>query len=393
MFLLEPRITTDEIMNDIVRQEITATADKIVVKVGTRVLTDEQGRLDSQRIASLASQLSQLAAQSKKVVLVSSGAVAAGMNRLQLDMRPADLAVLQAVAAVGQIDLMQAYQQQFQTHQQIAAQVLLTATELDDRASYLNVRNTLLELLNLKIIPIVNENDTVAVEELQTTFGDNDRLAALVTNLFGAQLLIILSNVDGLYAGSPNGEETEILETVVAVDDTILSYVEDRSNALSRGGMNSKLQAVKMVTSAGENVVLANGHEQNVITRILAGESLGTLFLAEGKTLSPWKRWLRFSAQSQGTIVLDAGACAAIETEGKSLLAIGIVGFRGEFAKGDVISICNDEGLELARGLTNYDSIEIAKIQGQQSTAFQQILGYCPYDEVIHRDNLAVVLT
>ncbi|MBT4846374.1 MAG: glutamate 5-kinase, partial [Planctomycetaceae bacterium] len=232
-------------MNDIVRQEITATADKIVVKVGTRVLTDEQGRLDSQRIASLASQLSQLAAQSKKVVLVSSGAVAAGMNRLQLDMRPADLAVLQAVAAVGQIDLMQAYQQQFQTHQQIAAQVLLTATELDDRASYLNVRNTLLELLNLKIIPIVNENDTVAVEELQTTFGDNDRLAALVTNLLGAQLLIILSNVDGLYAGSPNGEETEILETVVAVDDTILSYVEDRSNALSRGGMNSKLQAVK----------------------------------------------------------------------------------------------------------------------------------------------------
>lgn len=383
----------DEIMNNIVRQEVTATADKIVVKVGTRVLTDEQGRLDSQRIASLASQLSQLAAQSKKVVLVSSGAVAAGMNRLQLDIRPADLAVLQAVAAVGQTEMMQAYQQQFETHQQITAQVLLTATELDDRASYLNVRNTLLELLNLKIIPIVNENDTVAVEELQTTFGDNDRLAALVTNLLGAQLLIILSNVDGLYAGSPNGEQTEILEMVEAVDDTILSYVEDTNNALSRGGMNSKLQAVKMVTSAGENVVLANGHEQDVITRILAGESVGTLFLAEGKTLSPWKRWLRFSAQSQGTMVLDAGACSAIETEGKSLLAIGIVGFSGEFAKGDVISICNDQGLELARGLTNYDSTEIEKIRGQQSTAFREILGYCPYDEVIHRDNLAVVLT
>ena len=247
--------------------------------------------------------------------------------------------------------------------------------------------------MNLKIIPIVNENDTVAVEELQTTFGDNDRLAALVTNLLGAQLLIILSNVDGLYTGSPNGEQTEILETVEAVDDTILSYVEDTNNALSRGGMNSKLQAVKMVTSAGENVVLANGHEQDVITRILAGESVGTLFLAEGKTLSPWKRWLRFSAQSQGTVVLDAGACSAIETEGKSLLAIGIVGFSGEFAKGDVISICNDQGLELARGLTNYDSKEIEKIRGQQSTAFQEILGYCPYDEVIHRDNLAVVLT
>ena len=259
----------DEIMNNIVRQEVTATADKIVVKVGTRVLTDEQGRLDSQRIASLASQLSQLAAQSRKVVLVSSGAVAAGMNRLQLDIRPADLAVLQAVAAVGQTEMMQAYQQQFETHQQIAAQVLLTATELDDRASYLNVRNTLLELLNLNIIPIVNENDTVAVEELQTTLGDNDHLAALVTNLLGAQLLIILSNVDGLYMGSPEGAQTEILETVPAVDDTILSYVEDTNNALSRGGMSSKLHAVKMVTSAGENVVLANGHQQDVITRIL----------------------------------------------------------------------------------------------------------------------------
>jgi glutamate 5-kinase len=380
-------------MNDIVRQEVTTTADKIVVKVGTRVLTDEQGRLDSQRIASLAAQLSQLTSQAKKVVLVSSGAVAAGMNRLQLDTRPADLAVLQAVAAVGQTEMMQAYQQQFETYQQIAAQVLLTATELDDRASYLNVRNTLLALLNLNIIPIVNENDTVAVEELQTTFGDNDRLAALVTNLLGAQLLIILSNVDGLYTGSPEGEQTKILETVKAVDDTILSYAEDTNNALSRGGMSSKLQAVKIVTSAGENVVLANGHEPDVITRILAGDSIGTLFLAEGKTLSPWKRWLRFSAQSQGTVVLDAGACTAIETEGKSLLAIGIVGFSGEFAKGDVISICNDQGLELARGLTNYGFTEIEKIRGQQSTTFQQILGYCPYDEVIHRDNLAVVLT
>ena len=380
-------------MNDIVRQEVTTTADTIVVKVGTRVLTDEHGRLDLKRIASLATQLSQLAAQSKKVVLVSSGAVAAGMNRLQMDIRPADLAVLQAVAAVGQTEMMQAYQQQFDAHQQIAAQVLLTATELDDRASYLNVRNTLLELLNLNIIPIVNENDTVAVEELQTTFGDNDQLAALVTNLLGAQLLIILSNVDGLYMGSPTSEQTEILETVAAVDDTILSYAEDTSNALSRGGMSSKLLAVKMVTSAGENVVLAHGHEPDVITRILAGESVGTLFLAEGKTLSPWKRWLRFSAQSQGTVVLDAGACKAIETEGKSLLAIGIVEISGEFAKGDVISICNGQGLELARGLTNYASTEIARIRGQQSTTFQEILGYCPYDEVIHRDNLAVVLT
>ena len=378
-------------MNDLVRQEVTATADKIVVKVGTRVLTDAQDKLDQQRIERLAGQLSVLARQEKQIVLVSSGAVGAGMNRLKCDRRPTDLAQLQAVAAVGQTELMQTYQRHFESHNQIAAQVLLTAKDLDDRAGYLNVRNTLLELWNLNIIPIVNENDTVAVDELQTTFGDNDRLAALVTNLLGAQLLVILSDVDGLYSGPPDADSADVISTVNCLDESIESYVcEAEQKGLSKGGMRNKLAAVRMVIAAGENVVIANGRTDDVVPRVLAGEALGTLFLAEGKTLSPWKRWLRFSAQVQGEIVLDDGACIAIQGDGKSILAIGIQAIRGEFMKGDVVTICDPSGTEVARGLTNYDSNEITQIQGRHSTDFQDILGHCPYDEVVHRDNLVV---
>ena len=378
-------------MSDLLRQEVTATAEKIVVKVGTRVLTDAQGKLDLQRMNALANQLVAIADSGRQVVLVSSGAVGAGMNRLSMETRPTDVATLQAIAAVGQTDLMQTYQKLFQEQGRLAAQVLLTANELDDRVSYLNVRNTLLELLELQVIPVVNENDTVSVDELQTTFGDNDQLAGLVTNLLGAQLLIILSDVDGLFTGNPEDDTSELVPTVTSLDETIAGYVQESSGGLGTGGMGSKLQAVRMVTSAGENAVIANGRESEVLTRILAGESLGTLFVAEGKTLSPWKRWLRFSAQTQGTIMLDKGACAAIQQEGSSLLAIGIIRHQGHFNKGDVIQLCNEAGEELARGLTNYNSDELEQIRGHRSEEFQQILGQCPYEEVIHRDNLALV--
>ena len=378
-------------MSDLLRQEVTATAEKIVVKVGTRVLTDAHGKLDLQRMSALANQLVAIADSGRQVVLVSSGAVGAGMNRLSMETRPTDVATLQAIAAVGQTDLMQTYQKLFQEQGRLAAQVLLTANELDDRVSYLNVRNTLLELLELQVIPVVNENDTVSVDELQTTFGDNDQLAGLVTNLLGAQLLIILSDVDGLFTGNPEDDTSELVPTVTSLDETIAGYVQESSGGLGTGGMGSKLQAVRMVTSAGENAVIANGRESEVLTRILAGESLGTLFVAEGKTLSPWKRWLRFSAQTQGTIVLDKGACAAIQQEGSSLLAIGIIGHQGHFNKGDVIQLYNEAGEELARGLTNYNSDELEQIRGHRSEEFQQILGQCPYEEVIHRNNLALV--
>ena len=378
-------------MSDLLRQEVTATAEKIVVKVGTRVLTDQQGNLDLDRIGSLAEQLTAVAESGRQIVLVTSGAVGAGMHRLGMNTRPTDVATLQAIAAVGQTDLMQTYQKLFNEHGRIAAQVLLTANELDDRVSYLNVRNTLLELLELSVIPVVNENDTVSVDELQTTFGDNDQLAALVTNLLGAQLLIILSDVDGLYTGCPNAADSELVSTVTSFNETISSYVQESSGGLGTGGMGSKLNAVRMVTLAGENAVIANGREADVLSRVLAGEMLGTLFVAEGKTLSPWKRWLRFSAQPQGAISLDDGACAAIQQGGSSLLAIGIASLEGHFNKGDVVQLCNLNGQELARGLTNYNSDELHKIRGHRSEEFQQILGQCPYDEVIHRDNLALV--
>ena len=378
-------------MSDLLRQEVTATAEKIVVKVGTRVLTDPQGKLDLERIGSLAEQLTSIAESGRQVVLVSSGAVGAGMNRLGMNSRPADVATLQAIAAVGQTDLMQTYQRLFNEHGRIAAQVLLTANELDDRVSYLNVRNTLLELLELNVIPVVNENDTVSVDELQTTFGDNDQLAGLVTNLLGAQLLIILSDVDGLYTGCPDAEDSELVSTVTSLNSTIAGYVQESSGGLGTGGMGSKLNAVRMVTSAGENAVIANGREQNVLTRVLAGETVGTLFVAEGKTISPWKRWLRYSAQTQGTITLDDGACAAIQKGGSSLLAIGIAGLEGHFNKGDVVQLCDISGQQLARGLSNYNSDELHKIRGHRSEEFQNILGQCPYDEVIHRDNLALL--
>ena len=378
-------------MSDLLRQEVTATAEKIVVKVGTRVLTDQQGNLDLDRIGSLAEQLTAVAESGRQIVLVTSGAVGAGMHRLGMNTRPTDVATLQAIAAVGQTDLMQTYQKLFNEHGRVAAQVLLTANELDDRVSYLNVRNTLLELLELNVIPIVNENDTVSVDELQTTFGDNDQLAALVANLLGAQLLIILSDVDGLYTGCPKAEDSELVSTVTSFNETIASYVQESSGGLGTGGMGSKLNAVRMVTLAGENGVIANGREDDVLSRVLAGETLGTLFVAEGKTLSPWKRWLRFSAQPQGTISLDDGACAAIQKGGSSLLAIGIASLEGHFNKGDVVQLCNLKGQELARGLTNYNSDELHKIYGHRSEEFQQILGQCPYDEVIHRDNLALV--
>ena len=272
-------------MSDLLRQEVTATAEKIVVKVGTRVLTDAQGKLDLQRMNALANQLVAIADSGRQVVLVSSGAVGAGMNRLSMETRPTVVATLQALAAVGQSDLLQTYQKLFQEQGRLAAQVLLTANELDDRVSYLNVRNTLLELLELQVIPVVNENDTVSVDELQTTFGDNDQLAGLVTNLLGAQLLIILSDVDGLFTGNPEDDTSELVPTVISLDETIAGYVQESSGGLGTGGMGSKLQAVRMVTSAGENAVIANGRESEVLTRILAGESLGTLFVAEAVSL------------------------------------------------------------------------------------------------------------
>lgn len=373
-------------MTDHTRTEI-AEARRVVVKVGTRVVCDPQGLLDVGRLGHLVEQMKWLLERDRQIVLVSSGAVGAGMSQLGWTERPADLAQLQAVAAVGQTKLVEHYDRLFRRHGLHAAQVLLTSADLEDRARYLNVRNTVLTLLELGTVPIINENDTVAVEELELTFGDNDRLASLVTNLLQAPLLIFLSDVEGLYDGLPAAPDSHLISTVDRIDDGILSLARDSTTGLSRGGMASKLTAARMLTTAGEHVILANGHRPDVLVEILTGENVGTLFRADGKTPSPWKRWIGFSARPSGQLWLDAGACQAILTEGRSLLPIGIVKVEGNFQKGDVVSLLNPAGREIARGLTNYAAHEITLIKGQRSDCIGELLGHSPYEEVIHRDN------
>jgi glutamate 5-kinase len=286
--------------------------------------------------------------------------------------------------------LVEAYERWLSTHGHHAAQVLLTADDFDHRIRYLNARNTLLMLLELGAVPIINENDTVAVEELQTTFGDNDRLAALVTNLIQAPLLVLLSDVDGLFDGDPAAPGSRVIPTVARLDASVFGLVRDRSGQLSKGGMASKLEAARLATAGGENVIIAGGRTPEVLARIIAGEPLGTLFLAQGQTVAARKRWIGLTVQPRGRLLLDAGAREAIECRGRSLLPIGVVGVEGRFGKGDVVALGDQGGVEFARGLSNYSADEIRQIKGLKTHQIAATLGYCPYDEVIHRDNMVV---
>ena len=383
-------------MLDPVRQEIATTSHTVVVKVGTRVLASDDGTLNQARVAAIAEQLIRLMADGRRVVLVSSGAVGAGMGRLGLSSRPTDLAHLQAIAAVGQSRLIEAYQQALAPHGHHAAQILLTADDLNDRMRYLNVRNTLLALFQFGAIPIINENDTVRVDELQRNVGDNDRLAAMVTNLLRAPLLVLLSDVNGLYDGHPDDPQSKVVPIVTSLDGAVRTFQRQSGpatapNHLSKGGMASKLEAARLVISTGENVVIANGRQPNVLTDILAGQPVGTLILARGPAVTSRKRWIGFTAQPAGRLVLDAGAQRAIAEQGRSLLAIGISRIEGNFQKGDVVSLCGEDGRELARGLINYRADEVRRIAGKPTDEIDQILGHCPYDEVVHRDNLTLV--
>jgi glutamate 5-kinase len=302
-------------MTDSLRQEIAAAARTIIVKVGTRVLTSADGRLNQERVASLAEELHQLMDAGRRVALVTSGAVGAGLGQLKLARRPTSLAKLQAVAAVGQSHLIEAYDRGLRAHGRHAAQVLLTAEDLDDRTRYLNVRNTILTLFEYGAVPIINENDTVSVDELMTTFGDNDRLAAMVTNLIRAPLLVLLSDVDGLYDGD---------------------------------------------------------------------------FVAQGQAVASWKRWIGFTAQPRGHLTLDDGARRAIEKQGRSLLAAGVLDAVGNFKKGDVVGLRDSSGAEFARGLINYSADDMQRIKGLKTDQIAERLGHRPYEEVIHRDNMAL---
>lgn len=376
-------------MQNLVRREVVETARTLVVKIGTNVLSQEDGSLDVARLQSLAEQIHHVYETGRRVVIVSSGAVGAGMSLLSLSERPRDLPHLQAAAATGQAHLIRLYDDCLRPHGYHAAQLLLTANDFKTRSRYLNVRNTLNTLFEYGAVPIINENDSVSVAEIK--FGDNDQLAAMVTNLMPEPLLVILSVVDGLYDGDPSLPEAKPIPLVEQWSDSLLNLAVETRSSRGTGGMQSKLSAVRMATAVGENVIIASGTRPHVLDDILAGEEVGTLFLAEGKAVPAWKRWIGYTVRPKGRLSLDAGACRAIAERGRSLLAIGITEVQGEFTKGELVSLVDASGQEIARGLTNYAAHDLDQIRGKRTEEIAPILGSLPYVEAVHRDNLVLL--
>jgi glutamate 5-kinase len=376
---------------NLVRDDVVLSAHTWIVKVGSSVLTGSDGTLDTARVGHLAEQISAINATGRRVALVSSGAVGAGIGQLGLSRRPDNLRQLQAAAAVGQAFLIRAYDEGLRRHGRHAAQLLLTHEDFDSRPRYLNMRNTLTALFEYNAVPIINENDTISVDEIK--FGDNDRLAAMVTNLLRAPLLVILSVVDGLYRSDPGASgEGEVVPLVAHLDEAVLALAGDSRSAGGTGGMRSKLQAARLVTQAGGSVVIASGKTPEPLTRILAGETVGTLFLARGATQAARKRWIGLTARPRGHLVVDAGARRALETGTKSLLAIGVLEVVGDFEKVDVVGVVDIDGREFARGLSNYATAEALQIRGLRTEQAREVLGTALYDEVIHKDNLVLTL-
>jgi glutamate 5-kinase len=375
---------------DPVRRQVMESAHIVVVKVGTNVLADSTGRLDRDRIRSLADQLHRARQGGRKVVLVTSGAIGAGVGKLALGKRPSDLPHLQACAAVGQSALMQLYQESLAPHGIQTAQILLTAGDFESRARYLNVRNTIRTLFEYGALPIINENDTVSVAEIR--FGDNDHLAAMVTNLLRAPLLVLLTNVDGLYSDDPTlRPDAILLSTVPHIDKSVTELAAATKSELGMGGMKSKLRAARLATAAGEAVVMANGSLDGILDRVLAAEPVGTLFLPHGEDMPARKRWLGLTARPRGMIRVDVGARRALVELGKSLLLVGVTGVEGEFGKGDVVCICDTAGTEIARGLSNYSAEDARRLRGLQSEQIVSLAGGAAYPELVHRDNLVLV--
>jgi glutamate 5-kinase len=372
-------------MANLIRREVIETAKTMVIKIGTSVLSNDDDTLNVARVETLVEQVQRIRQTGRKVVLVSSGAVGAGLGLLGLKKRPSDLPHLQAAAAVGQTELIRLYNECLGKYGQRAAQLLLTANDFRNRERYLNVRNTLNTLLEYPIIPVINENDTVSISEIQ--FGDNDQLAAMVSNLLDDSILVVLSVIDGLFDGDPDSAESQLIPLVEKWDAHLMSLATDNKSRRGKGGMQSKLQAVRKVTDVGESVIIANGRRDDVLDRVLAGEEVGTLFLAQEKSIPAWKRWIGYTVDPSGWIEVDDGAKNALIANGRSLLAIGITKVDGRFERGDVISIRDSTGTQFARGLTNYDSRIATSIRGKRSSELPES---CE-QEVVHRDNLVIL--
>ena len=364
---------------------------RIVIKVGSSTITYGNGKRNFSRIDRLAREIADLANQGKEIILVSSGAVAVGVDRLGLAAKPKTIPGKQAAAAVGQGVLMHTYEKIFAEYGQIVAQVLLTRMDSVDRHRYTNSRNTFLALLEHKVIPIVNENDVVAIDELK--IGDNDNLSALVAGIIDADLLIILSDIDGLYTANPqNDPNAKLVPEVTDITPEIEASAGDAGSKVGTGGMFTKIQAAKMATSSGINMVIASGEEKDAISRILDGEEIGTLFVSRENRLQFRKRWLAFGARIAGKIVVDDGCAKAVRKAGGcSILPAGITDVEGEFEAGNTISVVNKNGHELARGLANYSSEELDMIKGAKTSEIENILGHKHFDEVIHRDDLVIL--
>ncbi len=387
--LVWERENIEPMTRDLVRDDVVLSAKTWVVKVGTSVLAAPDGTLDLERVGHLAEQICAVMAAGRRVALVSSGAVGAGIGRLGLSRRPESLAQVQACAAIGQSYLIRAYDEGFRRHGRNAAQLLLTHEDFDNRARYLNMRNTLSSVFTFGAVPVINENDTISVDEIR--FGDNDRLAAMVANLLQAPLLVILSVANGLCRTDPgSGGHGEVIPLVPILDESTYQLAGSSKSALGSGGMQSKLQSARLVTQAGGSVIIASGKDRCPLTRILAGEGVGTLFLARGEALGARKRWIGSAARPKGTYVVDQGARAALESGTKSLLAIGLISVAGEFDRGDVISVQDADGNEFARGLTNFDTRDSRSISGLRTEKVREILGGSTYEELIHKDNLVL---
>jgi len=371
-----------------IRRDIAEEVRRLVVKIGSNLLVSLGMGLNTDLISDLVSQIAQLRRNGYQIVVVSSGAIAAGMDRLQLARRPKTIAELQAAAAIGQSRLMHLYEQAFEPWGITVGQVLLTHDDIRDRKRYINGRNTLMTLLALGIVPIVNENDSVVVEEIKV--GDNDTLAALVSALVDAQLLVILTDIDGLYTADPNSGGT-LISLVKTVKREVENMARGSHTEIGIGGMTTKVAAARLAARCAIPTIVASGRSRGVINAIVAGDEIGTLFLPENRKLRGKKRWIGTTRRCKGVLQVDEGAYGALTEGGKSLLPTGITAVAGDFGRGDMVSCADEDGNEFARGLVNYDARELQQIMGQRSSRIEEILGYKYTDEVIHRDNLVLI--
>ncbi|MEW6132507.1 MAG: glutamate 5-kinase [Pseudomonadota bacterium] len=366
---------------------VLAKARRIVVKVGSSLVTNEGRGLDHAALSRWAEQIAQLVEGGRQVVLVSSGAIAEGMQRLGWSKRPRALHELQAAAAVGQMGLVQAYESVFRQHGLHAAQVLLTHEDLADRTRYLNARTTLLTLLGLRAVPVINENDTVSTDEIR--LGDNDTLGALVTNLIEADCLVILTDQQGLYTADPRKDrDAQFVHEARAGDPELERMAGGAGSGIGTGGMLTKILAAKRASRSGAHTLIASGREPNVLLRLAAGELIGTQLIAEKAALAARKQWMADHLQMRGRLVLDDGAARALAAGGKSLLPVGVKLVQGEFERGDVIACVDSHGHEIARGIVNYGAAEARRIAGRPSAEIESLLGYVDEPELIHRDNM-----